>query len=146
MIIRYTELPAAARYIRTAVFMEEQGYQNEFDDIDAYAIHFVAFHNSIPVGTCRLYQTSTSSTWRLGRLAVIAVARGKHIGQELLQYAAVYAQSQGATCITLSAQIHALSFYKQAGYRATGVKTMDEGHPHITMHLSLPSVYEKKEF
>lgn len=145
MIIHYTTLPAAARTVRTAVFMEEQGYQQEFDDIDARAVHFVAYQGHVPLGTCRLYPSETAGDWRLGRLAVVRAARGRHIGQTLLAAAADYARTRQATGITLSAQLHAVSFYEAAGYHTTGEETLDEGHPHATMHLVLAPSHSSSE-
>ncbi len=141
MITHYTTLPAAARAIRTAVFMEEQGYREEFDDLDERAIHFVAWQGDVPLGTCRLYPSAAPDEWRLGRLAVVRSARGQHIGRELLGAAADYARSRGVKSITLSAQLHAVSFYEQAGYRATGETRLDEGHPHAAMRLILDPVH-----
>lgn len=41
--------------IRIKVFMEEQGFKNEFDDIDNRAIHIVLYKEGKPVGTCRVF-------------------------------------------------------------------------------------------
>ncbi len=141
MIRHYTILPDAARSIRTAVFMEEQGYLQEFDAIDARAVHFVAYEGDMPLGTCRLYRDIATGDWHLGRLAVLPAARGRHLGQRLLAAAADYARAQQARGITLSAQTHAVPFYTRAGYRATGERTLDEGHPHVTMHLTLTPMH-----
>ena len=36
---RSLEENPGARAVRTAVFMEEQGYKNEFDELDAVSVH-----------------------------------------------------------------------------------------------------------
>ena len=41
------------KYIRTAVFIEEQGFINEFDDIDHSAVHLCAYLNDTAVGCLR---------------------------------------------------------------------------------------------
>ena len=51
----YHSLPQEAVLVRTKVFVEEQGFQNEFDDIDDSALHLVAFEDGAPIGTCRLF-------------------------------------------------------------------------------------------
>ena len=48
----YNTLPREAAIIRKAVFVEEQGFENEFDDIDSYANHLVLFDNDKPIATC----------------------------------------------------------------------------------------------
>ena len=44
---------ADARLIRQQVFVEEQGFVNEFDDIDAKAYHAVIYTGGYPIATGR---------------------------------------------------------------------------------------------
>lgn len=46
---------ADARLIRQQVFVEEQGFVNEFDDIDAKAYHAVIYTGGYPIATGRLF-------------------------------------------------------------------------------------------
>ena len=39
----FTTLPQEAKDIRIKVFMKEQGFENEFDEIDNLCHHIVAF-------------------------------------------------------------------------------------------------------
>ena len=41
------------RYVRIEVFMKEQGFQNEFDEIDATAVHITGTSPVSPSGTGR---------------------------------------------------------------------------------------------
>ena len=50
----YDQLPQEAKKIRIKVFMEEQGFKDEFDDLDDLCQHLVVFDNQ-PIGTCRFY-------------------------------------------------------------------------------------------
>lgn len=43
----YEHLPIEAQKIREIVFMEEQGFHNEFDEIDSYATHLVLYNEKI---------------------------------------------------------------------------------------------------
>lgn len=52
----YHRLPDEARTVRTEVFMQEQGFVNEFDATDANAKHIVAFVDNVPIGTCRFFE------------------------------------------------------------------------------------------
>ncbi len=53
----YDSLPDEAVEIRENVFVKEQGFEKEFDEIDEKAIHLVMFgeHSHKPVATCRIY-------------------------------------------------------------------------------------------
>lgn len=60
------------KYIRTAVFIEEQGFINEFDDIDHSAVHLCAYLNDTAVGCLRFFpERNDASVWHLGRVAVL---------------------------------------------------------------------------
>ena len=45
----YEELPQSAAAIRTAVFMEEQGFVNEMDETDQVAVHLVMYDGEWPL-------------------------------------------------------------------------------------------------
>ena len=52
MIIKaYEKLPEEAQYIRQTVFVEEQGFKEEFDTIDNTAVHAVGFADGTPIIT-----------------------------------------------------------------------------------------------
>lgn len=67
----YDFLPEDAKRIREAVFMKEQGFKNEFDDIDLLALHLILYDGSQPAATCRLLPRS-----RAGRLSFRTVGCG----------------------------------------------------------------------
>ena len=76
-------LPDEARAIRQKVFVEEQGFMDEFDDADASARHLVALDDGKPVGTCRFFHMADGA-YIIGRIAVVAECRGKGIGAFLV--------------------------------------------------------------
>ena len=47
----YEHIPEAARKIREEVFVREQGFEYEFDDIDNRAVHLVMYEAGNPVET-----------------------------------------------------------------------------------------------
>ena len=47
----YDFLTDDVKIIRQKVFMEEQGFENEFDGIDDTAIHIVLYDEKTPVAT-----------------------------------------------------------------------------------------------
>ena len=46
---QYAKLPREAAMIRQEVFVEEQGFELEFDEIDPIAQHIVLFENGAPI-------------------------------------------------------------------------------------------------
>ena len=129
----YDTLPPEAVAIRKTVFVEEQGFKDEFDKTDDHAMHLVAYHNDTPIATCRFFKKTGTHTYVIGRIAVIKKYRGQNIGSSLL--AAVeksVAESKG-TDIMLHAQLAARSFYEKHGYLPCGEIDSEEGCPHIWM-------------
>ena len=127
-------LPDCARKIREKVFIDEQGFTAEFDDIDKIAVHLVIFDdNEIPVATCRIFKDCGEGSYVLGRLAVIKEYRSKHLGSALINEAERYVKENGGKCIILHAQQRVAGFYKKAGFKEFGDIEYDEGCPHIRM-------------
>ncbi len=133
-ILVYESLPNDAKEIRKAVFINEQGFQNEFDEIDNKAAHIVLYdEDEIPVATCRVFWDSGKNTYVLGRLAVIEKYRGKNIGSVMLEEAETYVQKKEGKTLILHAQCRAVDFYKKSGFIEFGNVENDEGCPHIWM-------------
>ena len=131
-IKRFDSLCDDARAIREAVFVREQGFVNEFDDIDGNAVHFVLYVDGKAAGTCRIYRDDDNE-FHLGRLAVMSEYRGMSLGKRLIAVAEGCAAEQGADFITLSAQVRVKDFYEKCGYSAASEEYPDEGCPHIKM-------------
>ena len=107
------ELLPDAHGIREDVFVREQGFHNEFDEIDAVAWHTVIYDNGRPAATGRAFLENDA--WHIGRVAVRKIA-------EL-----------GAENVGLSAQVQARGFYEKLGYEAHGGEYLDEHCPHVSM-------------
>lgn len=54
----YDHLPEEAVEIRREVFMDEQGYEDKFDDVDGRARHIVSFLDGRAAATYRLFAGS----------------------------------------------------------------------------------------
>lgn len=77
MYIKITPtLPQSARDIRKAVFVEEQGVTDEFDDIDHISHHPVLFEADTPAAVSRGYWDEAMGKYILGRVAVCRAFRG----------------------------------------------------------------------
>ena len=133
----YDFLPEDAKMIRRKVFMEEQGFQDEFDDIDNFALHMVLSEDDQPVATCRIYFSNDKNCYVIGRLAVYKGFRGKSYGREMIAAAENEIQRQHGMVIGLSAQKRVSEFYKRQGYQVIGEVYFDEGCPHIWMEKEI---------
>lgn len=130
----YENLPNDAKKIRTEVFINEQGFKNEFDKIDNEAAHIVCYgEDDAPIATCRVFWDLSMNSYVLGRLAVIEKCRGKNIGSIILKEAEIYVKSKEGKTLILHAQCRAVDFYKKSGFTEFGNVENDEGCPHIWM-------------
>lgn len=137
--------PDAAE-IRRKVFMEEQGFQNEFDavDEDVRTIHVTAYEGDAVVGCARVFPSDLEpglatepARWVFGRLAVLPTHRGKGLGSQILSQAEQLAAEAGATELHLHAQCSAQPLYLRAGYVAYGPIEFDEHVEHRWMEKRL---------
>lgn len=137
IIKKYKDLSKDSMAIRKTVFCDEQGFKDEFDEIDEKAIHIVCYEKEIPIATCRVYYNSTEEMYVVGRIAVIKEYRGKDYGAKILKSAEEEIVNMGGNKAALSAQIQAKGFYEKQGYETEGDSYMDEGCPHIKMKKNL---------
>src|SRR5262245_8659561 len=116
--------------IRFAVFVEEQGVplELELDEMDEKSIHALAFHDGNPVGTGRLLPDG-----HIGRMAVLKAWRGRGIGSAILERLIAAARERGDPSIALSAQVHAVEFYRAHGFQAEGEVYEEAGIAHQAM-------------
>lgn len=132
----YETLTDDAWKIRKKVFMDEQGFHDEHDEIDNIATHFVLYDDKLPVATCRIFYDKAMDSYILGRLAVIPEYRRKNIGSIMVKETENYVKAKGNTAIVLHAQCRACGFYKKLGFTEFGNVENDEGCPHIWMRKS----------
>lgn len=125
-----------SRRIRTDVFVEEQGFREEFDDIDGIAWHVVVFDGDRPIATGRTFPNADGS-YSIGRVAVIKGYRSKGVGAVVMNALEEKARALGARTLVLSAQTHAVGFYQRMGFSPYGEEYYDEHCPHIAMKKDL---------
>ena len=123
--------------IRTQVFVEEQGFVNEFDDTDLWALHLVLYAGDRAAGVCRYYPKEEPGVYGIGRVAVLKEFRGKHLGEKILLEAQERIRKRGGKKICVSAQVRVQDFYAGCGYVPVGDTYMDEFCPHIQMEKIL---------
>ena len=133
----FTNLPEDAALIRREVFIEEQGFINEFDEIDEKAVHILLYDNDTPAAVCRVFYSEEHGQYVIGRIAVRREFRGKHLGAEIMRSAEDEIRKLGGNTAGLSSQVQAMGFYEKLGYRPVGEQYMDEHCPHIRMEKEL---------
>ncbi len=122
--------------VREAVFIQEQGFQNEIDEWDDHCWHCVAYDQEKPVGCGRFFSENPREV-TIGRIAVLPAYRGLKLGKKLVESIEQKACELGFQKAGLSAQCQAQGFYERLGYQAEGEVYLDEHCPHIHMTKSL---------
>jgi predicted GNAT family N-acyltransferase len=133
-ILPWENARAHAAPIRFAVFVEEQGVPREIelDALDKDCLHAVAFAGGQAVGTARLLPDG-----HIGRMAVLKAWRGRGIGRLLLERLVEQARARGDRQVMLSAQAHALAFYRAHGFVEEGAEYLEAGIRHRAMRRRL---------
>jgi len=133
----FEKLQEDSKYIRRKVFMEEQGFENEFDELDRVCTHILIYESDNAVATCRFYYNEKRQCYAIGRIAVLKEFRGKNYGAELLKAAEGEIMKMQGNCSELSAQVRVAGFYEKNGYVALDEIYDDEGCVHVWMRKEL---------
>lgn len=151
-----------AAAVRRAVFMDEQGYENEFDaiDEDASCIHVTLYVDGELAGCSRVFPepleraadpsapTSPACAcdegvderdiYIMGRVAVLKKFRRKGLASRIVAAGDAAAKEAGAKVMKLHAQEYVIPLYAKAGYEQVApVDYEDEGQPHAWMAKQL---------
>jgi predicted GNAT family N-acyltransferase len=118
---------SAAREIRVAVFVEEQGIPRhlELDEIDAHATHVLAL------------TAAESGTPVIARIAVLPSHRGRGIGVRIVTMLEDIARREGRSAAELSPHYYLEDFYGRLGYRRIPGEDAVAGHRLIRMRKEL---------
>lgn len=125
---------ATLKAIRFEVFVSEQGVpaELEVDNNDPLSIHAIAWVNGQAAACGRLLPDG-----HIGRMAVRQPWRGQGVGAAVLTHLMARARQRGDREVVLSAQTHAVGFYKKFGFVAEGKTYLDCDIPHQDMRLAL---------
>lgn len=120
--------------VRKKVFVEEQGVpiEEEIDQEENNAIHYLAMNEGEIIGTCRV-RWAKPGVAKAERVAVLREGRGTGAGRQLMLAIEAYANQNHATEIVLSAQTHAIPFYEKLGYEVCSDIFLDAGIEHKKM-------------
>jgi YbgC/YbaW family acyl-CoA thioester hydrolase len=127
----WDEVGPAARAIRDAVFVREQGIpvELEWDANDALCRHVVVSNRLGQALACgRLLPDG-----HIGRVAVLQAVRGSQTGLLLMRALMREAYAAGHREVEISAQLAVERFYRKLGFVACGEPHMEAGLPHLRM-------------
>ncbi|WP_407703013.1 GNAT family N-acetyltransferase [Virgibacillus tibetensis] len=115
------------------VFVEEQKVppEEELDEHDKTAIHFIGYENNEPIAASRL--RFVEGYGKLERICVLKNHRGKSHGRQIILAMEKLISSKGYSKAKLNAQTHAENFYQRLGYKTISGEFLDAGIPHVTM-------------
>jgi predicted GNAT family N-acyltransferase len=134
-IVKWIDGLSQLKNIREKVFIQEQKVtpQLEWDGMDEKAIHFLVFNDKAAIGCARAIVIKDHM--QLGRMAVLKEYRGQGIGGALIEKAMTTAKLNQLSAIYISAQCHAIDFYKKFGFEVTSDIYLDAEIPHRDMTL-----------
>ncbi|MEL6389464.1 MAG: GNAT family N-acetyltransferase [Bacteroidota bacterium] len=123
--------------LRQEVFVVEQDCAYlDADGLDEQSYHVIgidpndtvqAYARVLPAG--HSYPEYAS----IGRVVTSPAYRGQGEGLRTMQRSLALARSLDWTPIKLSAQVYAIPFYEQLGFRSVGDEYLEDGIPHIGM-------------
>ena len=133
----YASDQAAIRRVRFAVFVDEQRVPAdlEMDDRDRHCVHVLAHDDAgRAVGTGRI---DVEKGGKIGRVAVLADARGAGVGTALMRELHEIAKRAALESVWCNAQQSAAAFYTGLGYRVTSEPFFEAGIEHVRMESEL---------
>jgi predicted GNAT family N-acyltransferase len=132
------DLIAVVFEIRTAVFVLEQKClpSEEFDELDAQAIHFLLLENEIPVATGRIRKTDKGI--KIERIATLKESRGKGYASQMIRFLIEEAKSRypSNSYFYLHAQVDVMPLYRLIGFEPFGGTFIEADIVHQAMELS----------
>jgi ElaA protein len=141
-IKRFNELSVVELYqllqLRSEVFVVEQNcvYQ-DIDGKDEKALHLIGTFDGKTVAYARLFDRGYYfEEASIGRVVIQEQYRDKKWGHELMKTAiAGIKEHFNENAITISAQLYLKKFYESHGFVQAGEGYLEDGIPHIRMHL-----------
>lgn len=130
--------------LRTKIFVEEQGFTEEFDDIDDNSTFVLIYKNGKAIGTGRFFKES-ADTYHLGRICVLKDYRLNGYGSIILmllenKITSLYENIDNIDItLKLSSQNQAKAFYEKLNY----IDTLNDYYEQDCLHNRLQKIYHK---
>lgn len=136
-IVETNEEKEQAFQIRATVFVDEQkvSMEEEIDEYEDEAIHFIGYKDGKPVAASRLRWVDDFG--KLERICILKEFRGKSYGTDMIKAMEAIIAKEGYTKTKLNAQTRAVDFYRRLGYKVVSGEFLDAGIPHVTMTKQL---------
>ncbi len=131
--VKYNHNYEDAKKVRTEVFIQEQGFQEEFDDIDQKSVHVTIYVDKEIAGCARMFYDDDDTIIHIGRIALRKKFRNQGLGRWLVEHCEKYYENSNIIRFTLGAQCRKQGFYEKLGYHCVGDVYDEEGVPHINM-------------
>lgn len=131
---RLTEI---VKKIRHEIFIEEQGFLYDQDEIDNIATHVIYYFENKPIGVCRYFTFKDKNIYHIGRFAIKKEYRNKKHGSKMLELVINQIKKENGKKITISSQLNAINFYKKAGFVEISDIFYEQNCPHKDMLLNL---------
>ncbi|MCH6268719.1 MULTISPECIES: GNAT family N-acetyltransferase [Neobacillus] len=140
MTVKVVENPKEledAYTVRKIVFVDEQNvpFEEEIDQFENDATHFVLYHEGSPVGAGRF--RNVEGYGKVERICVLKEARNIGAGKAIMETIESHAREKDFRKLKLNAQTQAIPFYEKLGYEVVSEEFMDAGIPHKTMVKNL---------
>ncbi len=126
--------------VRLAVFVAEQKFQNEFDDIDNICEYVTLYDGDKCIATGRYFPDpkGKEDTFIFGRVAVLKPYRNSHIGMSVIASLETAAKLKGGKKALLLAKGSAVGFYEKCGFVRSDAPTVySEGRPCYWMEKNI---------
>lgn len=126
--------------VRTIVFVDEQkvSIEEELDEHEDEAIHFVGYEDDKPIAASRLRWVNEMG--KLERICILKDHRRKSYGTKMIEAMEQEVLKKGYSQTKLHAQTQALEFYKRLDYKVVSDEFLDAGIPHVAMVKQLRSL------
>ncbi|MEH6988168.1 MULTISPECIES: GNAT family N-acetyltransferase [Bacillales] len=123
--------------VRKHVFVSEQNVpeEEEIDQFEDEAVHFVLYNNGMPAGAGRF--RTVDGNGKVERICVLKEHRKSGSGKAIMDKIEEHALKQGLSALKLNAQTQAIPFYEKLGYKVISEEFMDAGIPHRTMKKTI---------
>ena len=118
--------------IRNEVFIIEQGFKIDYDEIDDTCTHCILYEDNIAAGCARFYIDQENKA-HLGRFAILKKYRKKGYGKVIVNSIKQEVKKMGYNEIYISAQVQAIEFYKSCGFEVISDIYLDEHCEHLDM-------------
>ena len=121
-----------SKIIRETVFLKEQGFKEDYDEIDDICTHCILYVDDQIAGCARFF-VDENNHMKLGRFAILKQFRKKGYGKIIVNCITKNALELGYNQIYLSGQVTAVKFYENCGFKVISEAYLDEHCEHVDM-------------